>query len=242
MRTALFLLPLVLLPLAAHAQTQVTVAETAPVLTLNVTEAIQAAPDVATIGTAVESRAPTATEAMATNAARMDRLVAALRKAGIAARDMQTSGIRLSAQYDYSARNPDGSQATAKFLGYEASNQLSLTVRDVRRLGSLLDQIVAAGATSINGPTFGIDDPAPLLQKARGAALRSAKAQADYYAQQTGYRTVRLIAINETGNGGGSPMPALMRADKVELPTYTPVEPGEVSTSVSLTVQYALER
>lgn len=231
-----------LIPLAAHAQTQVTLAETAPVVTLNITESVEAAPDVATVGTGVETRAPTAREAMAANAVQMDRLIAALAKGGIAKKDIQTSGIRLNAQYDYSARNPDGSQAAAKFVGYEAANQLSITVRDVKRVGDLLDRMAAAGATSISGPTFGIDDPAPLLVQARGQALKSAKAQAEYYAQQTGYRTVRLISISEASNGGGAPMPMVQMRMSADMAKSTPVEPGQVSASVSLTLQYALER
>ena len=242
MKIVPFLLPLALLPLAAHAQTQVTLAETAPVVTLNITESVEAAPDIATVGTGVETRALTARDAMTANATQMDRLIAALSKAGVERKDLQTSGIRLNAQYDYSARNPDGSQATPKFIGYEAANQLSITVRDVKALGDLLDRMVAAGATSINGPTFSIDDPAPLLVQARGQALKSAKAQADFYAQQSGYRSVRLIAINEASYGGGAPMPIIQTRMSADMAKSTPIEPGQVSASVSLTVQYAMER
>jgi len=231
------------LPVAAIAQTSVTIAETAPVVTLNVTETVQAAPDIATVGTGVQIRAPTAQQAMTDNAVKMDSLIGALTKAGIARKDIQTSGINLNAQYDYS--NREGDQSGPRFLGYEASNQLSVKLRDVKRVGSLLDTMVKAGATNINGPSFSIDDPAPMLTQARATALKSAKSQADFYAQAAGFRSARLVSISEGNSGGNPPMPMMQSARfKTEAASDvpTPVEPGQVGSSVTLTVQYALER
>src|SRR3546814_8227551 len=125
------------LPVAAVAQTSVTISETAPVVTLNVTETVEAAPDMATVGTGVQTRAQTAAQAMRDNAVQMDRLIAALVKAGIPKKDIQTSGINLSAQYDYS--NRDGQPRGPRFIGYEASNQLSVKLRDLDRKSTLLD-------------------------------------------------------------------------------------------------------
>ncbi len=236
------LLMTVAIPAAALAQTQVTIAESAPVVTLTVTESVEGAPDIATVGTGVETRAPTAKQAMADNATKTGALIAAIAKAGIAKKDIQTSGINLSAQYDYSARNADGSQGAPKFIGYEASNQLSVKSRDIGKLGDLLDRMVGAGATSINGPSFSIDDPAPLLVQARGQALKSAKMQADFYAQQAGYRSARLVSIAESSSDGERPMPMLAPALVKVAMDSTPVEPGQVSQAVTLTVQYALEK
>lgn len=244
MKSALALLTLgvAALPVAALAQTSVTIAETAPVVTLNVTETVEAAPDVATVGTGVQTRAPTAEQAMRDNASKMDSLISALTKAGIARKDIQTSGVNLNAQYDYS--NRDGDQTGPRFLGYEASNQLSVKLRDVKRVGALLDTMVKAGATNINGPSFSINDPAPMLAQARGTALKTAQTQADFYAQAAGYRSARLVSISESNSGGNPPMPmmaqARFKADAASAPT--PVEPGQVGSSVTLTVQYALER
>lgn len=242
MKSALALMALgaAALPAAVLAQTSVTIAETAPVVTLNVTESVEAAPDVAIVGTGVQTRAATAAQAMQDNAARTQSLIAALAKAGIAKKDIQTSGINLSAQYDYS--NRDGQQTPPRFIGYEASNQLSVKLRDVKKVGASLDAMVAAGATNINGPSFSIDDPAPLLVQARGAALKSATAQADYYAQAAGYRSARLLSISESNSGGTPPMPMLQSARFKADVANTPVEPGQVSAAVTLTVQYALEK
>jgi uncharacterized protein YggE len=229
------------LPVAALAQTSVTIAETAPIVTLNVTETVEAAPDIAIVGTGVQTRAPTAAQAMRDNAAKTDRLIAALAKAGIAKKDVQTSGINLSAQYDYS--NRDGQPAGPRFIGYEASNQLSVKLRDVKKVGTLLDTMVEAGATNVNGPSFSIGDPAPMLAQARAAALKSARAQADFYAQAAGYRSARLVSIAESNSGGNPPMPMMVSARfKADEQAATPVEPGQVGSSVTLTVQYALEK
>jgi len=241
MKSALALMALgaAALPVAAVAQTSVTIAETAPVVTLNVTESVEAAPDVATIGTGVQTKAPTAAQAMKDNAAKMDGLIAALAKAGIAKADIQTSGINLNAQYDYS--NRDGQPSGPRFLGYEASNQLSVKVRDVKKVGALLDTLVQAGATNINGTSFSVEDPSPLQAQARATALKTAKAQADFYAQAAGYRSARLVSISESSSGGNAPMPLMAARFKADA-APTPVEPGQVSASISLTVQYALER
>lgn len=228
------------LPAGAIAQTSVTIAETAPVVTLNVTETVEAAPDRAVVGTGVQTRAPTATQAMRDNAAKMDRLIATLAKAGIAKKDIQTSGINLSAQYDYS--NRDGQPAGPRFIGYEASNQLTIKLHDIKKVGPLLDTLVEAGATNVSGPSFSIEDPAPMLAQARAAALKSAKAQADFYAQAAGYRSARLLSISESNSGGNPPMPMVTARFKADVAEATPVEPGQVGSSVTLTVQYALER
>ena len=242
MKSALALMSLAAaaLPVAASAQTSVTIAEKAPIVTLNVTETVEAAPDQATIGTGLQTRAPTAAQAMRDNAAKMDKLIAALAKAGIAKADIQTSGINLSAQYDYSDRA--GQPAGPRFIGYEAMNQLNVKVRDIRKVGTQLDTLVTTGATNVSGPAFTIGDPAPMLQQARAQALKSANAQADFYAQAAGYRSARLVSISESNSGGHPPVPMVATRFKADAAQATPVEPGQVGSSVNLTVQYALER
>lgn len=212
---------------------------TGPLLSLSVSESIESAPDMATINTGVQTRAPTAKEAMAQNAAQMDRLVAALVKGGIERKDIQTSGINLNPQYDYSNRTEGQGP---RFLGYEASNQLSVKVRKLDKAGELVDAMVTAGATNINGPAFGIAEPDRLLDQARTKALKTAQERANLYAQATGYRTARLVAVSE-GGGFQPPMPVFgMRAMAAEAAPQTKIEPGQISTSISLNVQYMLER
>lgn len=210
-----------------------------PILSLSVSESVESAPDMATINTGVQTNAPAARDAMAKNAAQMERLIAALLKGGVARKDIQTSGINLSPRYDYSnLKEGEG----PRFLGYEASNQLTVHVRALDKAGALVDAMVTAGATNINGPSFGIAEPDKLLDQARAKALTTAQARANLYAQATGYRSARLITIAE-GGGFQPPMPVFTaRAMAAEAAPQTKIEPGQISSSISLNVQYMLER
>lgn len=210
-----------------------------PLLSLSVTESIESAPDMATVNTGVQTSALAAKDAMAQNAAQMDKLIAALLKGGIARKDIQTSGINLSPRYDYSNRTEGEGP---RFLGYEASNQLTVQVRKLDKAGELVDAMVTAGATNINGPTFGIAEPDKLLDQARTKALATAQTRANLYAQATGYRSAKLIAISE-GGGFQPPMPVFgMRAMSADAAPQTKIEPGQISSAMSLNVQYVLER
>lgn len=215
------------------------VAPKGPMLSLSVTESVNSAPDMATLSTGVQTRALTAKEAMTQNATQMDKLIATLVKAGIERKDIQTSGINLNPRYDYSNRTEEQGP---RFIGYEASNQLSVVVRKLDRAGDLIDSLVSAGATNINGPSFGIAEPDKLLDQARTKALKTAQARANLYAQATGFRTARLVSISEGGGFAPPPMPVMMMArDSAAAAPATKIEPGEVSTSISLNVQYMLE-
>lgn len=206
-----------------------------PLLTLSVTGEVERAPDMVTIGTGVQTRAPVAKDAMAQNAAQMDKLVAAIVKAGVARKDIQTSAVNLSPQYDYSGNNQP-----PRFIGYEASNQLTVKLRDIAKSGDVIDRMVNAGATNINGPSFGFADDAPLLDEARAKALDQAKQRAQFYATRAGYRSVRLIGISESGAMMPGPIPMMVRSfDAAQAATK--VEPGQINVGITLTVQYALE-
>jgi len=213
---------------------------TGPILSLSVTESVESAPDMATINTGVQTRALTAKEAMAQNAVQMEKLIAAITKGGIERKDIQTSGINLSPQYDYSNR-PDTENKGPRFIGYEASNQLTVKLRKLDKAGELVDAMVSAGATNINGPSFGIADTDKLLDLGRTKALKTAQDRANLYAQATGYRTAKLIAVSEGGDFQ-SPRPMMAMRDMVAAAPATKIEPGQVSSSISLNVQYMLER
>lgn len=210
-----------------------------PMVTLAVTESVDSAPDKATINTGVETRAQTAKDAMAQNAAKMDALIAALRKAGVEPKDIQTSGINLNPQYDYANRK-DGEGP--RFIGYQANNMLTVTVRKLDKAGELVDAMVSAGATNINGPVFGITDPSKLEAQARTKAVATAQARANFYAQAAGYKSARLLSISETGEAPG-PLPVFTaRAMAAPSAPDTKIEPGQLSTSITLNFRYMLER
>ena len=221
--------------LAADVQIQAT----GPVVELTINETVKARPDIATVGAGVTSRAPTAVAAMQENAKAMDAVVAKIKALGIAKDDIQTTGINLYAQYDYN-------QATQRqvFRGYQASNQVSVILRKIDDTGKVLDALVAAGATDLNGPSFSIDDDTEAKAQARKTAMERARSQATEYARMTGYSGLKLLEINEAITGQ-APMPMVRKAyDAIQVTAAAapPVEPGLVGTSVIITVKYELTR
>lgn len=220
---------------AAAAEVHVT--SQGPLVELSVTETVKARPDIAEVSAGVTSEAPTAVAAMAANAQAMDAVIARIKALGIAADDIQTTGINLGAQYDYNQ-----ARGRPVFRTYQASNRVSVTLRDVKRAGPVLDALVAAGATDIGGPSFSIDDDTAPRAQARKAAFEKAQRQATEYARWAGYSGVRLISISEAVNPG-RPMPmAEMRAMADADQKSTPVEPGLVGTAVTVTVSFEMTR
>ena len=209
-----------------------------PVVELSVTEMVESAPDTVTFSTGVENSAPTASAALRANSAQVAKVISQLKGLGIAEKDIQTSGISLSPEYEYV-------QATQRnrFKGYRVSNQVSVKMRDIEKLGTILDQVVASGATNINGPYFSIDDDSDVKKAARAAALANGKAQAESYARASGFAGVRLLSVSE--GVVGRPMPyAMMRqtANVEAMDASVPVQPGQVGTSVVLNLQYEMVR
>ncbi|SNS57528.1 hypothetical protein SAMN06295912_109100 [Sphingomonas laterariae] len=192
-------------------------------------------PDIATISAGVVTQAPTAGAAMTENANRMAAVVAALKKAGVADRDIQTSTLNLNPQYRYGDNKPP------VITGYQASNQVSIRFRDVKRSGAILDTLVAQGANQINGPSLSVDKPETALDEARAAAIRTARARATLYAEAAGLRVKRILAISEQGGGYQPPMPVPMMMARAEKAADTAVEAGEQKLAVSVSVSFELE-
>ncbi|PPU93593.1 SIMPL domain-containing protein [Xanthomonas albilineans] len=202
---------------------------------LNITSQAEAkhAPDVARLSAGVVTEATDSGKAMRENAAQMTKVLAAIHAAGIPEKDVQTSGISLNRQYTYS-------QNRAKQPNYQANNSVDLKVRDIAKLGKVLDALAAQGANQINGPSFEIDNPEPLYDQARGDALKKAQARAQNYAKTLGLRVRRIVSISEGNSGGVRPPMAMMRAMATNTAIETPVAPGESSVSVSLDVVFEL--
>ena len=233
------ILPLAILAAAASpaAAAEIQLAAQGPVVELSVTETVKARPDLATVGAGVTSRAQTAVEAMRLNANAMDAVVQRIKALGIAADDIQTTGIELGAQYDY-----DQARQRQVFRGFQASNRVSVILRKVPDTGRVLDALVAAGATDISGPSFSIDDDTAPRAQARKAAMDKARRQAEEYARWAGYSGVRLLQVSELVNPG-RPMPYDGRVMAVAAEAKaTPIEPGLVGTSVTVTVSYEMTR
>ena len=228
-----------LAPVAAQTAPAPMMAPGGATLSLAVTERIEAEPDLAVVSGGVTTTAPTATAALRQNSDAMAKVVAAVRRAGIAEADVQTTGINLSAQFDYSNRD-DG--RPPRFTGYQASNRVEMRIRDIARLGAILDSLVAAGATDINGPTFALENSDELEAQARLRTIATAQARADAYARAAGFRSARLSAISETGSVPAPPMPFGESGIVTTGARAVPVSPGRVRQSVTVTFAYRLER
>ena len=196
------------------------------------------APDKATINLGVVTEAPTAAGALAANNEKMNSVIAALHKAGIAEKDIQTSGLNLNAQYDYVQNEPP------KLRGYQASNQVTITVNDLAKLGAAVDATVKAGANQVNGISFGLKDPSAAENAARQEAVKALAAKADLYAKATGHRVSRLVNLSEGGGYMPSPPPAPMmayaRMEKAD--GGAPIAAGELNVRVDITGLYELSR
>ena len=224
-------------PIAPAAAAEIQIQSAGPVVELNVTESVKAKPDTVTVGTGVTSMAPTAVAAMQQNAKAMSAVIDRIKALGVSPDDIQTTGINLSAQYDY-----DQTAHTQVFRGYQASNRVSVTLRRIEDTGRILDSLVAAGATDIDGPNFSIADDSAAKAQARKAALSRAQAQALEYARIAGYSGVKLLEVSEAIYSQ-QPQPMMVKAmarDAAYAPT--PVEPGMVSASVSIGVKYEMTR
>lgn len=196
------------------------------------------APDMASISLGVMTEGKTAAEAMQANATRMSAVMASLRKAGIADKDIQTSNLNLNPQYKYQENQPP------LLIGYQASNNVTITVHDLKRLGAAVDASVNAGANQVQGISFGLEDPTAAENAARAAAVKALVAKADLYAQATGYKVSRLVSLSE---GGGytpaPPMPmAAFAAKRMESDAGTSVSGGQLSVRIDISGLYELTR
>ena len=204
-------------------------------LDINASGESRRVPDVAIISAGVVTRAPTAAAAIQENATRMERVLAALKRAGIAERDVQTSSINLNPEYRYAENQPP------QLIAYQASNQVSIRFRDIRNSGRILDALVAEGANQINGPTLTIDKPEEATDEARVEALSVGRARADLYARALGKRVVRLVAVSETGGyAAPPPMPVQLMEARVGRAS-SKIVPGEQAIQVNLTMVFELQ-
>jgi uncharacterized protein YggE len=193
-------------------------------------------PDVARIGAGVVTQAATASAAIQQNAQQMARVRAALKRAGIADRDIQTSSINLNPEYRYVENRPP------VLTGYRAGNEVTVRFRDLANTGRILDALVAEGANQINGPTLTLDKPDEALDEARTAALRKAQARAEMYARSLGKRVARVVAVSETGTAYQPyPRPMMAEARGMAADAASKIDPGEQSVTVNLTVTFDLE-
>ncbi len=201
------------------------------------------APDLGIFTAGVTGSGKTAGAALAANSAKMNQVISALKKAGIADRDIQTSNLSLNPVYaDMSNQRAVDplEQQVPPIIGYQVYNMVTVKQRKLDRMGSTIDALVAAGANQVNGPSFQMDDPDAAANEARADAIKKAIARAQIYASASGLRVIRVLTITE--GGGYSPQPPVMyaRAAMADAAAPTPVAAGEVQSGASVTVTFEL--
>ena len=234
------LLALIACPASAFAQVTPTVEPLIPaagaILDVTAEGRTTRVPDIATIRAGVVAQGTTAAAALGDNAARMEKVLAALRRAGIAPRDIATANVALAPQYRY------GENVPPVITGYQATNGVTIRFRDVGKAGSILDALVAQGANQIDGPSLSIDKADAALDEARTDAVKRARARADLYAAAAGLKVGRIVSIAEAGqnDGGGGGQP-VFRARAMMADAKTVVVPGETDVTATLSVRFLLQ-
>jgi uncharacterized protein YggE len=221
-------------PAAAQTAAQLTQAIAGTRLDISVSGEVTRVPDLAVISAGVVTRSSSATGALRDNANRMDRVIAALKAAGVADRDIQTSSISLNPEYRY----PENQ--SPQLTGYTASNQLTIRFRDIGNSGKILDALVQQGANQISGPNMTLEHPEEALDEARTKAIAAGRARAELYARSLGMRVARVVSVSEGGGYYPPPPPAPPMMATAER-AYTKIEPGEQKLQVNLSMVFELK-
>lgn len=192
-------------------------------------------PDMAILSIGVDSQAPTAAAALKNNGVKMNATIAKLKARGVADKDMQTQNLSVSPLYQY-----DNNGAAPKITGYQASNSLSVKLRNLETAGGVIDDAVADGANNLGGLAFTFSDPKPLTDRARIAAVEDAKAKAELLAKAAGVGIGAVLQIQDGYAAAPVPGPMFdMRAMAAEAKS-TPISAGEATISANVTIIYEI--
>lgn len=231
-------LALLALVLSACGPTTINQAAQPIVRTLSVTGTGQASltPDIAYIYLGVHTEKPTASEAMNENNAQTQQMIAALTKFGIAEKDIRTTNFSIwpTDKYDPQTGTPTGEKV------YSVDNTVYVTVRDLKKLGDLLDTVVAAGANTVNSIQFDVADKEAAIKNARAEAVKDAAAQAQELAGAAG---VKLGDVQSIGFFDNQPTPLFEgKGGDVAAPAASvPIQPGQLTLTVTVNMTYAIK-
>lgn len=192
---------------------------------------VKGTPDTATVQIGVQNQAATTKDALAQNNEQAQAIISKLKELGVAEKDIQTSNFSISPVYDNQGRTVNG---------YQISNTVMVTVRNLAQAGTLLDQVVQAGANNVYGVSFSVADPTELMNQAREAAMANAKARADMLAKSGGAGLGQVLVITENIGSQAQPMP-LARAEVADAANSVPMQAGEQTFAVSVQVTYGLQ-
>ena len=202
---------------------------------------VRGLPDMAAITLGVVSEAPSAQEALTANTASMTRIIDALKSQGIDARDLQTSNFSVEARYSQPPRDWNGTDPfEPKIVGYTVRNHLTLRIRQLDRVGALLDEVITLGANSISGPTFSVAAASELEDQARRAAMRDAIRKGELYAEAAGVALGPIARIEENVTQWPQPMPMGAMARQEASDAAVPIEGGELTFQAQVSVSWQL--
>lgn len=232
-RAALLAAAILVLPGPANADTVV------PTLNLSVDGTVMAVPDTAVVTFGVLTEAETAGDALTENNASMRALISEVKAAGIADKDVGTSGFSIDPVMVY-PEYKNGRQEPPRITGYRVSNRVTVKIRDIATAGDILDRVVRVGANQVQGISFTVEDDAALLDAARAEAMRAATRKAALYAEAGDFTVGRILSISETR--GAIPYAAMAPRMMAEAKSAdsVPIAPGEQEMSVTVTVSWEI--
>ena len=199
---------------------------------------ISGKPDMARLSAGVVTQATTAAAAMTANTTAMNRVFATLKMSGIPDNKIQTSNF--SVQPQYPPFRPDAPE-NRNIIGYQVSNQVSVTLDDLTKLGPALDALVRSGANQLGEVSFSIANPKPLAERARAAAVADAMAKARTLAAAAGVNLGPLLSLQEGTAFRPGPVPMFAQARAALAPAPPPIAAGEQSVSVNVTMTYGIQ-
>ncbi len=209
----------------------------APVRTITVSGEGRASapPDMAVISIGVRSQGETAAAALRQNSAAMKATIDKLKKLGVADKDIQTSGLSVNPRYNY-----EKNRSQPEIIGYEASNNVTVRLRDLDDAGAVIDEAVQSGANNLGGISFTFADPKPLYAEARKDAVKEAKAKADLLTDAAGVDLGQLITIRDEYVQAPSPRPMMARVE-MAADQSVPIAAGESTVSANVTLIYEIK-
>lgn len=211
------------------------------VMSMTGTGEVKAAPDMAVVTIGVVREAVTAREALSASNQAMAAVTTSVLGAGIEVKDLQTAGFAVNPKYHYPKRNSSGEQPEPRITGYTVSNTLTITARDLDKLGGLLDSVVDAGSNQINGIAFGISEPGPLEDDARRAATKDAIAKATLYADAAGVALGPIMSIIEQSRHVLPARAAVnVRAMAADAAESVPIARGEHTITMQVSITWEI--
>lgn len=200
---------------------------------------VSAAPDIAVLTSGVVTENKDAAAALKANSEAMQKVIATFRDAGVEERDIATSGFSVQPRYHYAQPGNNG-QESPRITGYEVRNTVTVKVRDLAKLGGVLDAAVAGGSNQIDNLSLDVDKADELLDEARKSAVADARRKAELYAETAGVKLGRVVSISETTGTMPPPRPFAMRAQAAKADV--PIAGGEQDLTVNVNMTWQIEQ